>query len=295
MIYLWLVSLIWAFSFGLIKNRLVGLDASFIAAARLWIAFAVLLPFLRLGGVKRSTGLRLTLAGICQFGLMYLAYNYSFHYLQAYEVALFTIFTPIYVTLIDDAIQRHLNKLHLGVAALAVVGTAIVEQGNWGHGDVLAGFLLVQVSNLCFAFGQVYYVHVMKSAPGVSNRQVFGLLYLGGAMVTSAVVVIFTPWQQINLTSTQAWTLVYLGAVASGLGFFLWNKGARLVDIGTLAIFNDLKIPLAVVVSLVFFGELVSLPHLLVGGAIIFGALVLNEREMRRSSPRAVMGVKELP
>jgi len=77
-------------------------------------------------------------------------------------------------------------------------------------------------------------------------------------------------------------TLVYLGAVASGLGFFLWNVGARKVNGGTLAVFNDLKIPLAVAVSLIFFGEKASLPHLLIGGTVVVAALLLNEWGVRR-------------
>jgi drug/metabolite transporter (DMT)-like permease len=49
--------------------------------------------------------------------------------------------------------------------------------------------------------------------------------------------------------------LLYLGLIASGLGFFLWNRGATRVDAGTLAVMNNAKIPLAVACSLLFFGE----------------------------------------
>jgi carboxylate/amino acid/amine transporter len=284
---LFIVSLVWAFSFGLIKNTLAGVDASFIAAARLWIALAVFLPFLRLRGVNRPLVLHLGLAGVFQFGLMYLAYNYAFHYLEAYEVALFTIFTPIYVTLIHDAFERRLNRLHLATAALAVIGTAVVKGGSLQQSGVLTGFLLVQVSNLCFAFGQVYYVRIMEGSPQVNNRQVFALLYLGGALVASLAAAAYTPWAELTLSTRQAGTLLYLGAVASGLCFFLWNIGARQVDAGTLAIFNDLKIPLAITVSLVFFGEQTSLPNLLLGGTIIMAALWLNESGVRRLESRA--------
>jgi drug/metabolite transporter (DMT)-like permease len=73
-----------------------------------------------------------------------------------------------------------------------------------------------------------------------------------------------------------------LGAIASGLSFFLWNVGARKVNAGTLAIFNDLKIPLAVVVSILFFGEQANWINLLVGGGIAVAALSLNEWFIRR-------------
>jgi len=72
--------------------------------------------------------------------------------------------------------------------------------------------------------------------------------------------------------------------VASGLGFWLWNAGARRVSAGTLAVFNDLKIPLAVAVSLLVFGEQTDLPRLLMGGTLVLAALLLNERFAQQPS-----------
>jgi drug/metabolite transporter (DMT)-like permease len=82
-------------------------------------------------------------------------------------------------------------------------------------------------------------------------------------------------------------TLFYLGAIASGLSFFMWNIGARRVNAGTLAVFNDLKIPLAVAVSLLVFGEKTDLPRLLIGGAVILAALIVNERLNKKLTPQS--------
>jgi drug/metabolite transporter (DMT)-like permease len=87
-----------------------------------------------------------------------------------------------------------------------------------------------------------------------------------------------TDWSSVAVSGNQWLALLYLGAVASGLGFFWWNKGARRVNAGILAVFNDLKIPLAVAVSLAFFGEQTSLPHLLAGGSVLAAALLLAQR-----------------
>jgi drug/metabolite transporter (DMT)-like permease len=70
--------------------------------------------------------------------------------------------------------------------------------------------------------------------------------------------------------------LAYLGLVASGLGFFLFNAGARRASIGALAIFNNVKIPLAILASALVFREEVDWPRLALGGAIIGGAFGLN-------------------
>jgi len=284
MLYLLIVSLVWAFSFGLIKGALTGLDANFVAAARLVISLAVFLPLLRLRGVDGKLRWRLLLIGAVEYGLMYVAYTYAFQFLQAYEVALFTIFTPLYVTLINDAYSRRFHGIALAATVLAIAGTAIVKEGNLLRPDVITGFLVVQVSNLAFAFGQVDYKEVMKAHPELKDTRIFGLLYLGGAVAAGLPALITTPWQSMSLTGTQMLVLLYLGAIASGVCFFLWNVGARKVNAGTLAVFNDLKIPLAVTVSLVFFGEQASIPNLLLGGAVVLAALLLNEWSVKRAA-----------
>lgn len=53
----------------------------------------------------------------------------------------------------------------------------------------------------------------------------------------------------------QWWLLAYLGVIASGVCFFLWNYGARRVTPVKLAIMNNLKIPLAALISLLLFRE----------------------------------------
>lgn len=284
MVYLLVVSIIWAFSFGLIKNQLAGLDANFIAAARLLVSLVVFIPFLRVKGLSRKQSLQLLLVGAVQYGVMYIAYNYAFGYLQAYEVALFTIFTPIYVTLINDAIRRRMHWVSLLATVLTVIGTAIVRRGGVIQSDILTGFLIVQISNLGFAFGQIYYREVMKTLPSTKfdNLKVFGLLYLGGFLTAGLSAAVFTPWQSFRISGEQIIVLVYLGAIASGLSFFLWNVGARKVNAGTLAIFNDLKIPLAVIVSILFFGEQANWFNLIVGGGIAAVALAFHEWYIRR-------------
>jgi len=278
MIHLLVVSLIWAFSFGLIKGNLAGLDAVFVAGVRLLVSLAVFLPFLRLKGIKRKLAWQLLGIGALQYGVMYITYIASYPYLKAYEIALFTIFTPIYVILINDAMRRRLQPLQLGLAALAVLGTGVVVYEGIRSGTVWTGFLLVQVSNLCFAFGQVAYKAVLPPQMKVREQNLFGLLYLGGVLTTVAASLFFTDWGAVAVTGRQLWTLLYLGAVASGLGFFLWNVGARRVNVGTLAIFNDLKVPLSILVSLVVFGEQADALRLLIGGGIVLAALVVSER-----------------
>jgi drug/metabolite transporter (DMT)-like permease len=64
------------------------------------------------------------------------------------------------------------------------------------------------------------------------------------------------------LTSTQVATILYLGVIPSGLGFFLWNAGVRRSREGTAAVLNNLKVPLAILVSWMIFEPFPSLESL---------------------------------
>lgn len=277
MLFLFITSLIWAFSFGLIKDGLAGLPSSVITLIRLVIALAVFAPFMRPARLRLPDTLRLMIIGAVQYGLMYLFYIEAFRYLKAYEIALFTVFTPFYVTAVNDLFNRKINLAALGACILAVAGGAVMEYRDITSSDLLTGFLLMQASNLCFAFGQIFYCRVMAGLPEKkSNLQVFGLLYLGAALVAAAAAAPALR-SSVSITFRQAGILLYLGAVAAGLGFFLWNAGARNVRPGTLAVFNNLKIPLGVLVSVLFFKESADWPRLLGGGSLMLLALAVNE------------------
>ena len=104
--YLFSVTILWAFSFSLIGVYLAGqVDAWFSVLMRVALATLVFLPFLRLGQINARTAVKLMSIGAIQLGLMYVFYYHSFLYLSVPEVLLFTVMTPIYVTLINDALN----------------------------------------------------------------------------------------------------------------------------------------------------------------------------------------------
>jgi len=276
MLHLIVVSLIWAFSFGLIKGQLAGLEPSGVAAARVLLSFLFFLPLLRLREAPRALRLRLAGIGAVQYGVMYLLYIHAYRYLKAHEVALFTLFTPLWVTALADLFQRRFRPRFWATALLAIIGTAVVTQPRLERTDVLWGFLLVQLSNACFAYGQLRYKLLRERHPGLSDARIFGLLYAGALAVTLPAALLSWDGSLLAMSATQAGALTYLGVLASGLCFFWWNVGATRVDAGTLAAANDLKVPTAVAVSLLVFGESTDVPRLLLGGGLVLVALLLN-------------------
>ncbi len=278
-----LASLVWAFSFGLIKGQLAGLDATAVATLRLLCALLVFLPFLRRSGLSPRVQLRLAVVGAVQFGLMYVLYLRAFAVLQAYEVALFTIFTPIYLALLDGAIEHRWQSRHLIAAVLSLGGAGILLWHSGVSSGAVGGFLLVQGSNLCFAAGQLAYKRLRSRLAGVADAAIFALPYAGALAATAVASLFTTDWAAFRLTLPQAGVIAYLGIVASGLCFFWWNLGATRVNTGTLAVFNNAKIPLGVAVSLLFFGESSNLPRLLLSGALMLAAVAVAENWFNRT------------
>lgn len=271
MLYLLAASLIWSLSFGLIGNVLAGLPPAAVAAARLAVAALVFLPLAR--RVPLKTGLALVAVGTLQFGLMYLAYMTSFSHLKSHEVALFTVTTPLYVAAINDIWTRRLHAVNQLAALLAVCGAGLILWRGLPSAAALTGFLLVQGANLSFAAGQLAYRECLKGRAALRDRDVMFWLYIGGTAALLPFALRGGPDALPLPTLRQTAVILYLGAVASGLGFFLWNAGVRRVQPGALAVMNNLKIPLGVALSLALFGEKASLPALLAGGLLIAAAL----------------------
>jgi drug/metabolite transporter (DMT)-like permease len=284
-------TLLWALSFGLIRHHLTGLDPTFVAWARMLLALPVLLPFVRWRelscwpGPPGQVAARLAGVGAVQYGLMYTGYIAAFGFAAAHEVALFTVTTPLYVSLIFDAYAGRVDARNLGLAGLAVVGAVILQPRGLAWSDAWVGFCLVQGSNVCFAWGQVAYRRLRRQAPAARDHAVFAWLYLGGLAVTTVTTTIAGGWTSAaQVSAGQGLVLVYLGVVASGLGFFLWNRGAVAAPAGALAVINNFKIPLAVVAALTIFGEQADLWRLCLGGGVMLAAAALAVRRGERNT-----------
>lgn len=281
--YLIGVTALWAFSFSLIGVYLAGqVDSYFAVLVRVALATLVFLPFLRPALLRGRQRLALMALGAVQLGIMYIFFYQSFLLLTVPEVLLFTIFTPFYVALLDDALFKRFTPIYLVTAALAVLGAAVIRFEGIDSGFWL-GFLVVQGANLCFAFGQVGYRRLSVTLPdSLPRHSVFAWFYLGAMAVALPAFALLGNASALPTTGVQWGVLAWLGLVASGLGYFLWNLGATRVDAGALAIMNNALIPAGLVVNLVIWNRDADLPRLALGGAIIVASLLLNEWWLRR-------------
>lgn len=273
------VTFLWAFSFSLIGVYLAGqVDAWFSVLMRVALATIVFLPFLKLQQISIKVALQLMVCGAFQLGIMYGFYYQSFLYLSVPEVLLFTVMTPIYITLLNDLLDRRFNVGFIISALLAVIGAIAIRYEGIDQG-FLKGLLIVQGANLCFATGQVGYKRIIaKEREDLPQRTVFGWFFIGALTVVIPCYLLLGDPDKLPTTTLQWSILFYLGIVASGIGYFAWNKGATMVNIGTLAVANNLLIPAGIIVNVLFWNRDADILRLSIGAGIILLALVVNDK-----------------
>ncbi len=277
-------SVIWGISFGLIGNLLADLSPAIVATTRLMFSLLTLLPFTLRRNFDPLPALLLLALGALQFGVMYLFYIASFQFLPSHVVALFTILTPVHVALLSALPRFNRATLQALVAALlAAGGAAVVYWERPGADRLWYGFLLVQASNFSFAAGQLLYRRFMRRRRQIVNSQAIIWMYAGGVAFTLPFALI--EYRRVGFAPTmqQGVILVYLGVVASGIGFWLWNSGARSVGrSATLAVMNNAKIPLGMIFSLLIFREEVMPGRLAIATAALVTAVALTYLPLRR-------------
>jgi len=270
MLILWAVTLLWAFSFSLIGVYLAGQVDGYIAvASRMAMASLLFAPIL--WRVRNKFGVRhikLAVIGAVQLGLMYLFFYHSFLFLSVPEILLFTIFTPVYVMVFDHILgKKTLAFKPLLPALLAVIGAAVIRIAPLNE-EYWIGLLLVQAANLCFAFGQVaykYWAHENRK----TQLEDFGCFFIGAFIVSIVALFLFANFDKLPSNTTQWLVLLWLGFVASGLGYLGWNMASKMVNAQTLAVMNNMLIPVGLLVNILLWQQDFSQIKLLVGSALL--------------------------
>jgi len=285
-----LVTFIWAFSFSLIGVYLAGkLDSYFAVLIRVALASLIFIPFTNFR-LPNKFKLRIMGIGIIQIGMMYIFFYKSFLFLSVPEVLLFTIFTPLYVTIIYDLLKGQFNPLYILTAAIAVAGAYVIKSSQINEG-FFVGFMMVQGANICFALGQVLYKKLLedKALKNIKQSSIFGYFHFGALLISTVAFLLFGNTARITPDMTQWGVLIWLGLVASGLGYFLWNRGATQVDSGILAIMNNAVIPLGLIVNLLLWGKDINYTNLLLGGGLILLALYIHKIIMEKKQKQGLV------
>jgi drug/metabolite transporter (DMT)-like permease len=274
--------------------REYGIDPYGLAFFRMVAALLLFAPLMRKPSPRVTAALMAI--GAVQYGLMYLTLFISYRFMEGYEVLLVTIFTPFYVAGFHALTRRTGLPPRVWLAvALAVAGAGVIRFARVDpDGSFWTGFAIMQLCNGCFAIGQVLYARYFARAASRTSLQEFGWIYAGAVIITLAG---WTLFGNVNDTSRslldlplRGWgILIWLGLIPSGAAFYLFNSGAKQVSVSTLAVMNNLKIPIGLLVVLFLFQQAESIdswPGFLLGTALMLGALWVPGRMMSVKTER---------
>lgn len=255
MIYLILVSILWSFSFGIIKYGLGDVNPILLSFLRNLIAF-VFFAFLTIYNYKKFVfDIKLIAIGVVQFGLMYIFYISSYQFLPAYLIATFTITTPIFIMIFSQIINHKPFTLNGIYSVLFVItGSYLIRLTVVNPFDYWIGFILIQFANLFFALGQLLFKEWKSKNKKTDVINNFSQLFFGAVIITFIFNSFYSnSFETIN--SHHIPWLLFLGLISTGLGFLVWNLGSVKVSNERLAVMNNIVIPIAIINSFLFFQE----------------------------------------
>ena len=276
MLYLIIATICFSLSFGLIKEQLSVLPSEFVVFCRLLIAFLIFLPFLKKLRIKKH--LIAFFVGMIQFGLMYLLFIKAFKFLQGNEIAILTTTTPVFVAIWSSIFGEKFKPVYIFCILMSVIGAGIIVWNNMTFNMIVKGILLMEGCNCSFALGQVLW----KKFVGDNDVNLMSSAYLGAFLFVLPFSLLAVDFTNIVLTKGQIFSILYLAIIPTGIGFWLWNKGAEKVKYSTLAIMNNLKIPLGVIFAIIIFHEKIDIVNFIIGSVIILFAILVLQFVLKR-------------
>jgi drug/metabolite transporter (DMT)-like permease len=272
------VVVVWAGSFSVIKQLLDdGVAAGDIAILRYAIAapgFGYILWRARgLPGLTRRDGVRVVAAGlavvVCYHILLNIGERYTTSGVAALVVALapaMTLTLALFLRLEQPQARRILG------IAVAFAGVAVVVTLGTGQGlslESAKGPLIVLGAPLSFALYNVILKPLLSRYDLLAltaATSLVGIVGLAPFVRTSTVETATDP------TGREVLLLLYLGVLATLLGYIAWNIGLRGLGATRAVAYTNANSPLAVAFGAIFLGEPVTV-WLAFGAALVVGGI----------------------
>jgi drug/metabolite transporter (DMT)-like permease len=289
MLLLLLTMAVWGSTFVVTKG-LIDLWPPFtLALARVGIGTLVLMP---LAFARHQRGARLPWGAIWFMGLLgvtlyYLTFNLAMVYISASQGALVQASIPAMTALVAVVwLRERANAMRWLGIALSIAGVLIVFSGNGsapGQSSLLGNFLMF-ASVVCWAL----YTALAKRAANFDPLVITVCVMGTGTLLLlpfSAYEILTEGLQPMPI---QGWAgLLYLGFMASGVAYALYNASLRHLDASAVGVYTNLIPVVGVLTGIVFLGEPMSLRAIL-GGAIVMLGVWITSRSERSDRAGAV-------
>lgn len=210
--------------------------------------------------------------GLTGIALYYLGYNVGLVYTSATHAALIQSATPA-LTLVLAAVwlrERFAPAAVAGVV-LSIAGVLLIVSGRTAGAhapDPLLGNVLIVGAVGAWA---VYTILAKRSAHLDPLVVTVATSVAGVVLLTPAVVVEFALGARMALTATGFAAVLYLGVVASALGYAMYGASLRVLGAAQASTYLNLLPVVAVASAAVMLGERIDVRTLAGGVAVLAG------------------------
>lgn len=270
-----IVMLVWGASVPVSKAAVAEVPPMLLAWLRFVIAAVLLWPAYRARrragaeavGAKVAFGLGLT--GIA---LYYLGYNVGLLYTSASHAALIQSATPA-VTLVLAAawLRERFAPGAIAGVVLSIAGVLLIVSGRTAGAhapDPLLGNLLIVGAVGAWS---VYTILAKRSAHLDPLVVTVATSLAGVVLLTPAIIVEFALGARPAMTTTGVAAVIYLGVVASALGYAMYGAALRTLGAAQAAVYINLLPVVAVASAALMLGERIDARTLAGGAAVLLG------------------------
>lgn len=276
------VMLTWGSTIAVTKVLVADIPPLFFAFVRFLIASVCLLPvfiFSRQASIshlKRADYGYLILMGLTGITLFYIAFNISLMYTSASTGALIQGFLPVAIAVLGVIfLKERLSKFQITGILLSTAGVAAVGFFANGDqsGDSLKGNLLMIAAMICWAV----YTIISRKLDHINSLTVTCLSGFSGTilLLPAALIDLHNHSGTISLSVNEWLALIYLGAIASALCYFLYNKALETLPAAQVGNFLNLEPIVGVITAFIFLHEQLGTIHI-IGSVCVFAGIIMS-------------------
>ena len=216
------------------------------------------------------------LSGICMLVLNNIAAQVGMQSISAGMAAVLNYTAPLWTAILAHfALDEKLTRRKIFGLAVAIVGLYVL-MGLQGVEDLTAAFVIIAGAMIMAVSNIVVKLRLSKCdmIQLTTWQMVFG----------AATLVIYStlfPQGEIHWCTTAVLCVIYNGALASALAFFLWNIVLTHLQAGTASVATLVAPAVGVLGGVIFLGEPFT-AHIVLGIALIFAGIILVADLKRR-------------
>lgn len=286
---------LWGSTFVVTKAAIAELPPLTLAFARVAVGALVLLPFALLRYRRSATsGLpwrALIVLGTLGVALYYTAFNLSMQYTSATQGALVQSCIPAMTALIAVLwFGERASRTRIVGITLSVVGVLIVLSGAADPADqsnrsadatatALLGNLLMFSTVVAWGLYTSLAKRVAAFDPVVTTTCITGI----GALLLLPAALFELAGRELPQLSINAWlSVAYLGILASGVAYMLYNDALRHMDASEVGVYTNLIPVVGVITGLVVLRDPLS-AQAIAGGVVVMAGVWITGSEQPAS------------